>query len=754
MKELTHPEARQLLQADHPLQPEERRALETHLSTCRECREYAALHNRLETALQTPWSQRPLSNGEFHQTIESIGTQVRRQRMFKRITNTGRVGLWAVLILGAIFTITWLFGALKPTIDIQATLTPSATMPFTPTAILEIILPTETLLPPTMTSQPRKLNICLGAEPDTIHTHLHSMYVSRAIREAVFDGPIDNRGYAYHPVILEKLPSLADGDAVVETITVQAGDQVVDSDGEIITLTSGAIVRPSGCRQDDCAITYAGGALEMDQLSAAFTLLDDLKWSDGEPLTAADSVFSYQIAKECEDQWGRCGGGALTYGSYRLATIDRTASYTALDLTTTRWVGLPGFLDQGYQTNFFTPFPLHRWENYSVQEIVEAEDANRKPLGWGPYRIVNWEAGERITLLRNPYYFRADEGLPYFDQLTFIFIRYFPTLDFDSALAGLQAGDCDLLSMDTYPEQKLDEVMALAQSGDLELRTIPVPIWEQLTFGINSSPTYTQPNFFGDLRTRQAVAHCIDRPRIVEQVFNGFTTIAEYYIPPTHPLYPPTGLASYPYDPEAGMALLEEVGWRDTTGDGLREARGVAGILNGTLMKVNLYITESQIRAQVTTLIAEDLAACGIEATLIPIPSGELFENSPESPYIGMRFDLVQHGWITGIFPPCDLYLSTQIPGEANQWAGANYGGYINPAFDAACQAAQGALPGTADFVNYHQEALRIFSQDLPSLPLYMRYYLFITRPDLAGVIVQSAQSNELWNLEAFYLLP
>ena len=100
----------------------------------------------------------------------------------------------------------------------------------------------------TPTPIPRILTICLGAEPDTLYFYGGGSMAQSHILEAIYDGPIDTRGFDYQPVILEKLPSLADGDATFEPVAVQTGEQVVDNRGQQVPLEPGVVVRPFGCK--------------------------------------------------------------------------------------------------------------------------------------------------------------------------------------------------------------------------------------------------------------------------------------------------------------------------------------------------------------------------------------------------------------------------------------------------------------------------------------------------------------------------
>jgi len=576
------------------------------------------------------------------------------------------------------------------------------------------------------------------------------MYVAGVVREAIYDGPIDERGFDYQPVILEKLPSLADGDAVIEPVWVEAGDWVVDNNGDIVQLSEGVVVRPAGCRYPDCAVTFAQGTLQMDQLSATFRLLGSIKWSDGTPLTAADSVFSFELARDPETRpWGEPSGG-LGLVPYRgMEPVLRTARYTALDEHTVEWVGLPGSLDPHYRTNFFIPLPEHQLGHLSAKQLLDAEETNYRPLGWGPYVLKMWTPGDRILTERNPHYFRAGEGLPYFDRLIFRFVGQ----DVDRNLAALREGTCDVLTLDTLLDPHLEQLLELEAAGEIKLHVAPGTVWEHLDFGIDPAPGYDRPDYFGDVRLRRAVASCIDRQRLVDEVYHGLSAVPPAYVPLAHPMSALAGLATDAFDPQAGMTLLEEIGWRDVDGDGVREARGVTGIPEGTPLHWNLETTTSETRALLARQISQDLAECGIAVTVVQTPAEEFFAEAQDGPVFGRRFDLVQFAWLTEAIPPCDLFLSAEIP-AANGWTGRNVTGYANPDYDSACQAALAALPGTPGYTTRHLEALRIFAQDLPVLPLVMRINVSAARPDLLGLVVDPTHRAETWNIEEWRLEP
>jgi peptide/nickel transport system substrate-binding protein len=597
----------------------------------------------------------------------------------------------------------------------------------------------------TATPEPRTLTLCLGAEPASLYLYGSNMHTQRNILEAIYDGPFDTNRYGYQPVILEKIPSLADGSATLQPVTVKDGDRVVDADGNVTTLAAGIFIHPAGCQSAACASPFAGGETQMDQLTVPFTLLEGLKWSDGTPLTAHDSVYSYQLDAD----------PATPTSKFR---IERTASYTALDDRTVQWVGLPGFLDPTYQTNFWTPLPQHLWGTTPPADLLTAEPSSRQPVGWGPYILTGWQIGNAMRLEKNPHYFRAAEGLPYFDHLIIRFTGSGETIS-DSLLNG----ECDLLDIEAVQGIPFETWRNLDQTGQLQASFTPLAVWEHADFGLVPAAYddgyqlgVDRPAYFSDARTRRALAFCMDRTQIVDTILLGQSEVPNTYLPSTHPLYNPNA-PQYSFDPAAGMALLEEVGWRDTDGNPAtpRVAQAVPNVPDGTPLAFIYLTTNSSTRQQVAQILTTSLAQCGIQLTVQTMDSNELFADGPAGPVFGRQFDMAQLAWLTGVTPPCDLYLTEQIPGEdmarfPYRWGGTNLTGYSNPAFDTACQNALSLLPGQSGYLEAHQLAQQIFAEDLPVIPLYFRLQATASRPDFCGHAMDPTAKSDFWNLESY----
>lgn len=622
----------------------------------------------------------------------------------------------------------------RPTLRFTPAPTPSPALTTEPTSTL-----------PPAPAPPRKLTICQAEEPNTLFLYGRPSRGALNVLEAIYDGPIDTRNYRFQPVILAKLPSVHDGDVFVTVVEASEGDVVVDAAGEDIILRPKTIV----LNADGQEVEFGGGVVTMTQSIVTFTLRSGIAWSDGAPLTADDSRFSFELAEEMREL------------PLRLL-VDQTLSYEVADELTVVWTSIPGYRDNlslhgyhvqdHYYRNFFQPLPRHVWGLSDAKELLESELAGRYPLGWGPFAVHEWVDGDHITLLRNPHYFRADEGLPYLDQVDIRFVS-----NLREALSLVEDGVCDVIAQDVIEREAvstgtLAPLLEAADLGEVRLVEAPSTEWEHVDFSVQRAEWDERAPFFSDVRTRRAVAMCVHRERIAgEAVPYGKADPADSYVSADHPLHGGAPLARYEYDPSHAMALLDAVGWRDEDGDGVREAHGVAEIRDGTPFSVTLLTsTDHLARGRAARILAENMAACGIWMGVEYLPEEELFADGPDGPVFGGQFDLALFSWLNDLDAPCWLYLSSEVPNAQNWWATSNNPGYASEAFDDACLSALASLPGTDAFVSHHMEAQRIFSRDLPVLPLYFVPKLVAVRPGVTGVTLDPTQHLELWAIEQF----
>lgn len=461
-----------------------------------------------------------------------------------------------------------------------------------------------------------------------------------------------------------------------------------------------------------------------------------IQWSDGVPLTSADSVYSYEVARNVSS-------------AVLPSQVSYTSSYKALDELTVEWTGIPGFMDGQYQTKFFSPLPQHAWAKIPVAELTGNELSTKKPLGWGPYVIEEWVPGDHISLHANPLYFRAAEGLPHFENLVFRFVA-----DSKEALSAVLAGECDLVDQTAGLETETPALEQLRDNGSISLVFQTAFAWDLLEFDV-SPLSADRPSYFGTPEVRQAIAMCIDRQALVEKLSGGQMQVADAYIPSGHPLYNPAA-KHYTFDQKAGAELLNNAGWLDSDNDPStpRIARGVSGIADGTPFSVQFLTSDDTEHRAVALLIQADLNQCGVQLNINTQPAGQVLAAGPDGPVFGRAFDMAQFAWMTANEPPCSLFLGDEIPGPypdyPKGWGGVNASGYRNPSYDQACLDAIYSLPDLPQHQQQHAEAQAIFAQDLPALPLYWHYRVIVGRPDLCGIPQQSTPESIFSDLESF----
>lgn len=589
-----------------------------------------------------------------------------------------------------------------------------------------------TAVPTDAPVQPKHLVICQSQEPDTLYLYGSDMLAARHVQQALFTNYMTNRSYGYQPDGLEKLPSLRDGDAVITVVEVGEGEVVVTSTDEVKPLALGDSVTDA----DRKTVVFDGTPIRMTQMVVDFTMRPTV-WSDGTPVRASDSVFAFDVARDPVTPVSRY-------------TIDRTAGYEATGDLSIRWTGLPGFRNKMYFAAFWRPLPEHQLGGLSPAQLLVADEAGRRPVGDGPFRVVEWLPGESIQLERNEHYYRAGEGLPRIDTVTFKFVPEPSRL-----LAQLLSGQCDIGTHDGLTIDQAPALLEAEYAGMLVTTFETGTVYEHIDFNIDPVEPYadTRYDWFEDVRVRQAMTMCSDRQGMIDTVLYGRSAIMHTYVPALHPLYPPDGVTEWPFDVAAANALLDEAGYDR------RNAEGIRLDPSGAPFAPRLTTTSGNaMRQQLSERFKGDMAACGIDVQLAYVPATEWFADGPEGALFGRRYDLGQFAWQALFEPDCLLYHSSEVPGPADTvnpktgepyagWDGLNNTGYASATFDEACDEALQQVPGSIEYVEWHQTALRIFAQDVPMIPLFPLLKVAVTRPDVRGFGLDPTERSELSNL-------
>jgi peptide/nickel transport system substrate-binding protein len=492
---------------------------------------------------------------------------------------------------------------------------------------------------------------------------------------------------------------------------------------------------------------------EDQRLVVKYKLRRGIKWNDGTEVTSRDALYFYKLIL---DPNATIQDRTLYEKLYNVDNPDKyTVIYNFMSYAQARdfyngttdkqhFAFLKDFVDQRrpvvdplYDT-VGAILPDHILSKIPADKILESEFA-RNPQGGGPFRVVRWDSGSQIVLEQNPNYNLTDKPL-----LRRIVIRIIA--DTNQIIAQLRTGELDAATSDAFPAptEVLNQVDALPTQ---KVEYVPARVWEHIDFNLDRP-------FFADKNVRKAIAHAINRQRIIDQVVLGRSIILHTFLPPAswasmqnpdfaqqwQSRYP---LTTYNYDVNRANQLLDQAGWVRGS-DGIRAKGGV---------KLSFeYATTAgnRTREQITQLIAADLRAVGIEARLRYIPAAQYFGDDG---YLARRqHDFAQYAWILGVDPgnSCTLYHSEFIPSADNAYSGSNYPGYRNAEYDRLCNAVNNEIDRTkrAPILAQLQQ---IWSDDLPAIPLYPRLNIEVHKENLVGWDVSGGTVYSTYKSQTIY---
>jgi peptide/nickel transport system substrate-binding protein len=456
--------------------------------------------------------------------------------------------------------------------------------------------------------------------------------------------------------------------------------------------------------------TVENGGISEDSLTWTLRLRDDVTWHDDEAFTSADVKFTYEmLMMEGTDVRSRVGWDRIESCE---TPDDHTVVFKFSD------VDAP-FV---WRLTAVGILPEHILTGLTAEEF-NADEWFRAPVGTGPFMFKEWVSGDHITLVKNPDYFV--EGQPYLDEIVY---RVVP--DANTLLNMTETGEVHV----QFRVQ--DDLAELLDDMDHVERITVQSLTPWLIWINNNHP------FFKDVRTRQALAYGFDKEIINEKVYRGLSEAADGAISPQLWAYNPD-IMKFRHDPEKAKALLEEVGWKDEDGDGVREAHGVEGVDDGTPFKFETAnIAGEQIRVQLLSLVHAQWKDIGLEVEINLVDVGTMFgdmhpNNNFETSYsyIGRYVD-----------PDIgSLYLDRDKFNNKN-----NYVGYSNPRVDELIVASQ-QTADQAKRTEYLGEAQALIAEEVPQLFIGWRANTTAVNTQVKGY-KPAPGYNELWNVAEWWL--
>lgn len=338
----------------------------------------------------------------------------------------------------------------------------------------------------------------------------------------------------------------------------------------------------------------------------------------------------------------------------------------------------------------------------AVEEYGEAY--GRNPVGTGPFKFVEWQTNDHITLEANEDYWR---GRPALDRVIF---RVIP--EDGARMLSLRAGEVDMV-LNPPPSElasfESDPAFVVSMADSVQVF--------YLGFNLDKPPV-------DDPLVRKAIAHALDIPLIVESVLEGGATVATSVISPGVFGHIDMELDErYPYDVARAQELLEQAGWTDSNGDGIREKNGEPLVLK-VLPASGRYLKDREV-AEVTQ---EFLRQVGIQAELDIFEWGTTFSLSQEDP---LQYHMVSFAWLTTTtdadYTLFSNFHSEELPPES--W---NKYRYSNPEVDTWLEQARGSIDEEERLELYTQVQQQL-AEDLPSIPVYNTNELAVHSSSVEG---------------------
>ena len=414
--------------------------------------------------------------------------------------------------------------------------------------------------------------------------------------------------------------------------------------------------------------TLANGGVSADGLTITWHLKPCLYWSDGQPLTSADVKFTWQLlTNPVNSVYTRAGYDQIT-------SIDTPDDTTAILHFKTLYPGWQTLFDSG-PNNQGNIQPMHLLQSITT-DLVKEKEIHWPTISSGPWVITDWVAGDHMTFLPNPNYWK---GHPKLDQIQ---IKFVP--DPETAKAALKTGDVDFVP--DFAESDLADLPALEPA--IHTRVDPGPEFEHYLFNLGVKGTGVgQSDYdgfcpFKNVDVRKAIILGIDRQTIVDTLLFGKTTVPASLWPNSY--WYNTKLTPYPYDPNQAKTLLENAGYTVDAKTGIRH-----GMCNGvdTKLSFNFETTTKQLRKDMATAVQGMLLQIGVEFKPTFIPSGTFFGTySAGADMATGKFDMA--GYTTGFYPDpyTDGLLCSTVISAQNQGGDNNYH-FCDPAMDKLLEA-------------------------------------------------------------------
>ena len=484
--------------------------------------------------------------------------------------------------------------------------------------------------------------------------------------------------------------------------------------------------------------SLANGGISADLTTITWKLIPGLLWSDGTPVTADDVVFT---ANYCLDPAGGCAS---------LSKFDGIKTVEAVDASTVK------VTFTAPKPNPFTAFvgaqaPILQKAQFEAcigAAAPTCTDPNNMPIGTGAFKVTGFTVNDTVSMEANANY--RDAAKPAFASAM---IKGGGDAE-GSARAVMETGEFDYAWNTQIPPDS-QAAMAAAGKGEfvvafgtlverIEMNTTDPSA--DLPEGERATAKHPHP-ILSDIKVRTALSMAIDRSILVEVGYGAGGK-------PTCNVIPgPEGWASdntacLTQDLEGAKALLEEAGWTDSDGDGIRDK-------DGKKLHILYQTTVNPIRQDFQALIKDWWTEIGVEVELKSIDPGVFFGGDAGSPDTFQKFyaDVEMYANNSEMPDPesyLSQYMCSKVPTPESQWQGENINRFCDPAYDALIT----ELGTTTDMAKRLEIAIKlndmVTKDSMTVVPLVHRGTLSAHSNALGGVQI-NAWDSEMWNVADWF---
>ncbi|QQP71109.1 oligopeptide ABC transporter substrate-binding protein [Carnobacterium sp. CS13] len=406
---------------------------------------------------------------------------------------------------------------------------------------------------------------------------------------------------------------------------------------------------------DNFMISNDGAAtldFDQDAKTATITLKDGVTWSDGEPVTAEDMLYSYEVIGN-KDYTGIRYDSTFTnivgMEEYHNGETETISGITVEDDQTIKVEYLtvsPTILQAGGGI-WSSAMPKHQLKDVAIADLVSSPEIRENPIGFGPFKVENIVPGESVEYSANEHYYK---GKP---QLDNVIVEVVPA---SSIVASLESGKYDLaLSMptDTYDSYKDLAGYTLLGREELSYTYVGFKLgaWDSEKGEVIPDPDAKMAN----KSLRQAMAYALDNDAVGQKFYSGLRSGANSLIPPVFADVHDADLEGYTYDTDKANKLLDDAGYKDVDGDDIREDP------EGEKLTINFAsMAGGEIAEPLAEYYMQSWQQIGLD---VELTDGRLLEFNSFYDRVqadDKEIDIYQAAWGTGTDPtPSGLYGRT-----------------------------------------------------------------------------------------------